>query len=142
MTSYDDFTFFHPLRVRWNECDAQGIVFNANYPLYFDIGVWEYTRALRFGREDAPEFVTARLECDFRSSAHFDEELDVGVRCARLGTKSCVHAFGIFRDGVLLVEGRNTYVAVKRGATETIALEPDYVTRVLRFEKIPPERKS
>ena len=31
MVVRDDFAFLHPLRVRWAECDAQGIVFNANY---------------------------------------------------------------------------------------------------------------
>lgn len=135
------FTFLHPLRVRWNECDLQGIVFNVNYPLYFDIGIWEYTRALGFSKGDAPEFVTARLECDFRSAAHFDDELQIGVRCARHGRKSCVMAFAAFRGETLLAEGLNTYVAVQRGTTETIPLEPDYVERLLAFEKTPPERR-
>lgn len=135
------FAFLHPLRVRWNECDMQGIVFNVNYPLYFDIGIWEYTRALGYAKNDAPEFVTARLECDFRGSARFDDEIEIGVRCARLGTKSCVMAFAAYRGEELLAEGLNTYVAVKRGATETTALEPDYVERVLAFEKTPPEQK-
>ena len=134
------FTFFHPLRVRWNECDLQGIVFNVNYPLYFDIGIWEYTRALGFSKGDAPEFVTARIECDFRSAAHFDDELTIGVRCARLGRKSCAMAFAAFRGETLLAEGLSTYVAVQRGTTDTIPLEPDYVERVLAFEKTPPAR--
>ena len=140
MTSREEFTFFHPLRVRWNECDLQGIVFNVNYPLYFDIGIWEYTRVLGYKLGDAPEFVTARLECDFKGSAKFDDELDIGVRCARLGRKSCAMAFGVFRDGELLAEGVNTYVAVQRGTTETMPLEAGYIDRVLDFEKTPPER--
>ena len=141
MTSREGFTFFHPLRVRWNECDLQGIVFNVNYPLYFDIGIWEYTRALGYKIDDAPEFVTARLECDFKGSAKFDDELDIGVRCTRLGRKSCAMAFGVFRGRELLAEGVNTYVAVQRGTTETMPLEPGYIDRVLAFEKTKPERR-
>ena len=141
MTRYP-FTFLHPLRVRWNECDMQGIVFNANYPLYFDIGIWEYTRALGYKFGDAPEFVTARIECDFRGSAKFDDELEIGVRTARFGAKSTQIAFAAFRGDDLLAEGLNTYVSVKRGTTETMALEPDYIERVTAFEKTPPGRKS
>jgi acyl-CoA thioester hydrolase len=134
-----DFAFFHPLRVRWNECDMQGIVFNVNYPLYFDIGIWEYTRALGYSLGNAPEFVTARLECDFRGSAKFDDALEIGVRTARLGRKSCAVAFAAFRGEELLAEGRNTYVAVRRGTRETRPLEEDYVARVLAFEKTAPD---
>ncbi len=135
-----NFTFFHPLRVRWNECDAHGIVFNVNYPLYFDIGIWEYTRRLGYAKDAAPEFVTARLECDFRGSAQFDDELEIGARCARIGRKSCAFAFAAFRGEELLAEGLNIYVAVKRGTTETMALETEYIERVTAFEKTPPER--
>jgi len=42
----DDFTFLHPLRVRWAEVDRQDVVFNANYFLYFDVAVAEYWRAI------------------------------------------------------------------------------------------------
>ncbi len=140
VSSLDSFTFLHSLRVRWNECDMQGIVFNVNYPLYFDIGIWEYTKALGYEKGDAPEFVTARLECDFRGSARFDDELQIGVRTARLGRKSCAVAFAAFRGGDLLAEGLNTYVAVRRGTTETTPLEAEYVERVAAFEKTPPER--
>ncbi len=135
---FETFAFFHPLRVRWNECDMQGIVFNVNYPLYFDIGIWEYTRALGYDFGVAPEFVTARLECDFRGSARFDDELQVGVRTLKFGTKSTRIGFGVFRERELLAEGVNTYVAVKRGTTDTTALEPDYVKRVRAFEKVAP----
>ena len=134
------FTFLHPLRVRWNECDAQGIVFNVNYFLYYDIGIYEYSRALGYSREDTPEFVTARAEADFKGSARFDDELQIGVRCVRLGTKSATFAFAVIRDGDILNEGKLVYVAVKRGSTTTAPLDPDYIRRILSFEKIPPEQ--
>ena len=46
MVEQVDFTFLHPLRVRWAECDAQGIVFNVNYFLYFDVVMTGWVRAL------------------------------------------------------------------------------------------------
>lgn len=119
----------------------QGIVFNVNYPLYFDIAVFEYSRALGYRMDDAPEFVTARIECDLRGPARFDDELEIGVRVARFGTKSVAMAFAAFRGEELLAEGVNTYVAVKRGTTETCPLEPEYIERVMTFEKTPPQGK-
>jgi len=41
--------FVHELRVRYGECDPQGIVFNANYLSYFDITVTELWRATELG---------------------------------------------------------------------------------------------
>ena len=41
-----DFRFFDRLRVRWAEIDAQKIVFNGHYLMYFDIAVAGYWRAL------------------------------------------------------------------------------------------------
>ena len=41
-----DFSFFHPLRVRWSEVDMQKVVFNGNYFNYFDVAVYESWRAM------------------------------------------------------------------------------------------------
>lgn len=141
MTSRDEFRFFHPLRVRWNECDAQGIVFNVNYLLYYDIAVWEYTRALGYrGWADAPEFLTVRAECDFKGSAIFDDEIEIAMRTSRFGTKSMAIAGAIFRGDDLLNVGRLTYVNVLKGTKETAPLDPDYVDRIIAYEMTPPER--
>ncbi len=43
-----DFKFSTPVRVRWMECDAQGIVFNGAYMGYLEIAQAEYFRHLGF----------------------------------------------------------------------------------------------
>ena len=142
MDKRDAFTFFHPLRVRWAECDGQGIVFNVNYFLYFDLGITEYMRALGFSGDNMLEFYTVNAQADFRGSAAFDEEIEVAVRCARIGTKSMTYAMAIFRGAALLTEGTLTYVHAERG-TQTSSPIPDFVTaRILDFEKTPPARKA
>lgn len=141
MTALSDFAFLHPLRVRWSECDAQGIVFNVNYLLYYDIAVWEWTRALGYQRENAPEFLTVHVESTFRGSALFDEEIDVGLRASYLGEKSLRVAGAVFRGGALLNEGAIAYVHVKKGTRETAPLPEEFLDRVLAFEKTRPERK-
>ncbi|MEZ5920724.1 MAG: thioesterase family protein [Parvularculaceae bacterium] len=142
MTARHDFAFFHPLRVRWAECDGQGIVFNANYFVYYDVGVWEWTRALGFEKwQDAPQFVTAHAECDFRASAVFDDELEIGVRAARLGRKSMEVATALFRGAELLATGKLNYVYVKHNTVETAPLPDDLIERIVNFEREKPERK-
>lgn len=136
------FTFFHPLRVRWSECDAQGIVFNVNYFLYFDVAMTEYMRELGFSfvGEGALEFYTVSAKADYRGSAVFDDELEVGVRCARIGAKSMVTEFVIMRGEEVLTEGALTYVHAERGTKNTTPLPAHFVDKVTVFEKMPPVR--
>ena len=142
MTQRSDFAFFHRLRVRWGECDAQNIVFNVNYFLYFDVGITEYFRALGFQGDKMLEFYTVNANSDFHGSAAFDEEIDVGVRCARIGTKSMTMAMAIFRGDELLNEGALTYVHAEPGTKTTTPLPEEFVNRVLDFENTAPERES
>lgn len=139
MTKRSDFALLHSLRVRWNECDAQGIVFNANYFLYYDIAVWEWTRALGYARySEAPEFVTVHAECDFLDSALFDDEVEIGMRAQRLGGKSMDMAAAVFRGETLLNVGKLTYVHVRQGTRESAPLPDAFVARVRAFERMEP----
>jgi acyl-CoA thioester hydrolase len=108
--------FSHRLRVRFHECDRQGIVFNANWFAYFDIALVELWRAA-FGsydalREDGSELVVAEASATFRVPARFDDELDIDIGIERLGRTSMVTALTAERDGVTLVEGRLVHVFV------------------------------
>lgn len=136
----DNFTFLHPIRVRWAECDAQGIVFNANYFLYFDVAMTEYMRGLGFTGEKMLEFLTVHAEADYRGSARFDDMVDAGVRCARLGRTSMILKTGVFRGDETLTEGLLTYVHVDPSTYEKTQLPEEFVARILAFEKAPPER--
>jgi acyl-CoA thioester hydrolase len=108
--------FAHELRVRYGECDPQGIVFNANYLLYFDIGVTElYREALGSWQsmvERGVDVVVAEANLRFRAPARFDDVIAVGAGVASFGTTSVTLAMDIRRDGELLVEGRLRQVFV------------------------------
>lgn len=140
MVDHQEFTFSHPLRVRWAECDGQGIVFNVNYFLYFDVGMTEWMRALGFGPGEQVEFFTVHAEADFRAPAKFDDELEIKVRCARLGTKSMTVKMAIWRGEELLTEGAMIYAHTPGVIGETSPLPDYFIARVLDFEKTPPAR--
>ena len=105
----------HRVRVRWAEADMQGVVFNAHYLAWFDIGVTEYLRGVAGGDRDLlaavfDKLYVVRSTLDYRSPARFDDEVEICARAARLGNSSLELAFAIRRDGQVLVEGRNVYV--------------------------------
>ena len=108
--------FVHRLRVRYHECDAQGIVFNSNHFAYFDVTLTELWRAA-FGSYDAmveagSDVVVADAQASFKGSPRFDDELDVEMTIVKLGTSSMVSEFAERRDGEVLVTGRLVHVFV------------------------------
>ena len=121
--------FVHRFRVRYHECDAQGIVFNANWLAYFDVTLTEWFREA-FGSYDALvqsgcDVVLAETTVSFRGPARFDDELAVAAAVERLGTSSMVARFTASRDGEALVEGRTVYVFVDPKAMAKRAIPDD-----------------
>lgn len=133
-----DFTFSHPIRVRWGECDAQGIVFNVNYFLYFDVAMTEYFRNHGYEGDDMASFYTAHAEADYRGSATFDEIIDVGVRCARIGRTSVTIEYLISRDGQTLTEGHMVYVYIDPGSQRSAKLPEAFIDKITAYEKTSP----
>jgi acyl-CoA thioester hydrolase len=108
--------FVHQLRVRYHECDAQGIVFNAHHFAYFDVTLTELWREA-FGSYDAlvaagSDVVVVDAQASFDSSPRFDDLLDVEMTIAQLGNSSMTSTFEEKRDGELLVSGRMVHVFV------------------------------
>ena len=112
--------FVHELRVRYGECDPQGIVFNANYLSYFDITVTELWRATELGSWQAMvdrglDVVVGEANLRFRAPARFDDVIAVHARFSKFGTTSATVEMEIRRDGELLIEGwlRQVFVDAK-----------------------------
>ncbi|HVP02975.1 MAG TPA: thioesterase family protein [Solirubrobacteraceae bacterium] len=110
--------FVHTLRVRYHECDAQGIVFNAQYFAYFDIAMTELWRAA-FERSYATmiadhgiDMVVAEATARFLGSARFDDLVDLEAQITRLGTTGITTRMRVLRAGELLVEGELRHVFV------------------------------
>ncbi len=110
-----DFHCLHRLRVRWAEVDMQKIVFNAHYLMYFDTAMADYWRALALPYEAAMhqlegDIYVKKASVEYFASARYDDQLDIGIRCSRIGTSSIVFEGAIFRDNTLLVTGELLYV--------------------------------
>ncbi|MDC6168417.1 YbgC/FadM family acyl-CoA thioesterase [Paucibacter sp. XJ19-41] len=110
-----DFRFFERLRVRWAEIDAQHIVFNGHYLTYFDTAVGGYWRALALPYsatmiELGGDLFVRKATLEYLDSARFEELLDVGVRCERVGNSSMSLHCAVFRGEDCLVHGELVYV--------------------------------
>lgn len=110
-----DFSFIHPLRVRWSEIDQQAIVFNSHYLTYCDIGFTEYWRVSPLPTfvqmsGSGHEFFVKKANLEYHQSAKFDDELDICVRCSRLGNSSMEITTEIYLQDELLVKAELTYV--------------------------------
>lgn len=87
-----DFRHRHRIRVRYGEGDQQGVVFNARYLDYGDIGITEYFRAVgfRFAGEGAMEFHVAHAAVDYKKPIKPDEMIDLWTRTERTGNTSLI----------------------------------------------------
>ena len=131
----NDFRLFHRLRVRWAEVDMQKIVFNAHYLMYFDAAVTDYWRALALPYEEAMaqlggDLYVRKASLDYHGSAHFDDRLDVALKCARIGNSSMVFSGAIFRSEEGLIGGELVYVFADP-ATQTSRPVPPALRRLV-----------
>lgn len=110
-----DFRFVHRLRVRWAEVDMQKIVFNAHYLMYFDTAISDYWRALALPYEAAmqqldSDLYVVKATLEFHASARVDDQIEVAMKCSRVGTSSIQFTGAIFRGDEHLISGDIVYV--------------------------------
>jgi YbgC/YbaW family acyl-CoA thioester hydrolase len=114
-TSRNAFRFLDRLRVRWAEVDLQKIVFNGHYLMYFDTAVAGYWRALALPYHETMaalqgDLYVRKATLEYEASARYDDQLDIGIRCARIGNSSMVFEAAVFRGEQRLVHGELVYV--------------------------------
>jgi len=115
MSRRSEFRHLDRQRVRWVEVDMQQIVFNGHYLTYFDNAVAGYWRAMALPYTqtmaclDGDLFVR-KATLEYHGSARYDDVLEIGMRCARIGNSSMLFEGGVFRAEELLVGGELVYV--------------------------------
>jgi acyl-CoA thioester hydrolase len=85
----DSFRYY--LRVRYGECDAQKVVFNARYAEYVDVATMEFLRAIGYGETFISEnldFQLVKQTIEWKAAARYDQVLELRMRAARLGNTS------------------------------------------------------
>ncbi len=102
--------FEYPVRVYWEDTDAGGIVFYANYLKFFERARTEWLRALGIGQQTLREetggmFVVSETHVKYFQSAKLDDLLRITAQLQNSGRASLTITQQAWRDNQLLCEG-------------------------------------
>jgi acyl-CoA thioester hydrolase len=132
------------LRVRYSETDKMGIVYYANYLVWFEIGRAEFCRARGFSYRDMEVnddafLVVAEAYCRYKAPAYYDDDLLVRTHIAELRRRSLRFGYEIVRvsDDQIIAEGETGHVVTDRNG-RVRSFPEGYAQRLLA----PPSVKS
>ena len=113
MSGFSDTT----VRVRYAETDQMGLVYYANYYIYFEIGRVEYMRRLGVAYkemeiQDDSFIIVAESSCRYRHPARYDDLLCIRTRVAEVRRRTIRFYYEIVNsaNGVLLATGETLHV--------------------------------
>jgi acyl-CoA thioester hydrolase len=135
----------HTLRVRYGECDLQGIVFNAHYLNYFDTSITELWRAAcgsyQAMLDKGVDIVLAEARLRFHKPARFDEELSLAVAVTNIGTTSVQTHHTAGCAGEIVAEGELRHVLVDRQTVVKTPF-PDWLREGLEPWRVQPSARG
>jgi acyl-CoA thioester hydrolase len=121
------------MRIYWEDTDAAGIVFYANYLKFFERARTEWLRGLGFGQEALRTqaniaFIVSETRLRYRRPARLDDVIDVSVAVAHLGQASLEIAQEARRAGELLADG-----TIRIGCVELGTFRPCRIPNEIRL---------
>jgi acyl-CoA thioester hydrolase len=111
----EGFPHIHVERVRFSDCDPMGHANNAVFSTYL-----EQARIAVLG--DLVPFILARVEIDFRAELRSGDEVEIGTRCSRVGTKSFELEHELHADGRVVAEAKSGLVGYDYAAGTSVPL--------------------
>jgi acyl-CoA thioester hydrolase len=129
------------IRVRYAETDQMGVVYYANFFIWFEIGRVELLRQLGFHYkqmeiDDDCHIPVVEANCRYKSPAHYDDELLLETTVLAIRRSVIKFGYRLLRPeneaNTLLAEGATTHVTVDR-AMRPVRLPRKYVTVLEQF---------
>ncbi len=106
------------LRVRYAESDQMGVVYYANFFIYFEAARSEFMRTHGFPYSEMEKngFFVPVVEayCKYLSPAHYDDELEIHLWVLELKNTSFKYGYKVVREGKVLAEGFTRHVVVNK----------------------------
>ena len=130
------------VRVRYAETDQMGVVYHANYLVWFEVGRAELIRQMGLDykvmeREEGCGIAVVEATVRYKSPARYDDLLTVRTRIAGVRGSVLRFAYAILRGDTVLCEGATVHVVVGRDMKKT-AMPPRYA-EAFRAHHIPVE---
>lgn len=107
-------------RVRYGETDQMGVVYHANYFLYFEMGRTEYMRSRGYAYADLERqgiyLAVVEATCRYKAGARYDDAIIIRTKVAGITNVTITFNYQVFREegSVLLVEGSTTLACVNK----------------------------
>lgn len=103
------------LRVRYSETDRMGVVYHGHYIAWFEVGRTEYCRAAgmpyRVLEDSGLLILVTAVECKYRRSARYDDEVRVATSLSELASRGLAFAYEVFdAEDQLLAQGSTRHV--------------------------------
>jgi acyl-CoA thioester hydrolase len=117
------------LRVRYAETDSMGVVYHANYLVWFEMGRSEFCRMRGFNYRDLEDagyyLVVSEASCKYRQPARYDEVVRVRTFLHGLQRRAICFRYQVLRQGSteILVEGETRHLCID--ATGKVKVIPD-----------------
>jgi len=135
------------VRVRYAETDQMGVVYHANFLVWFEVGRVELMRELgveykRMEKEDDCHIVVADVHCRYHHPARYDELLRVRTRIAESKNRVVKFSYELYRDsdGVLLANGHTTHIIC--GSNGRPKLLPEKYRKIMVAMGVPEPDRS
>jgi acyl-CoA thioester hydrolase len=130
----DGFSFSTEVKVRFAETDAQGIVHNSNYFIWFEIARVEYLERFAGGyqklRDLGVEALVLETHVRYLQPARFDDRLVVHARCLDVRGARFRYEYSIERNGEVLADGWTAHATVD-SATMRPTRVPEWLTEAI-----------
>ena len=130
----DGFSFSTEVKVRFAETDAQGIVHNSNYFIWFEVARVEYLERYAGGyqrlRDLGVEALVLETHVRYLRPAKFDERLVVHARCLDVRGARFRYEYEIERDGEVLADGWTAHATVDAATMRPIRV-PEWLIEAI-----------
>lgn len=124
------------LRVRYAETDQMGVVYHANYLIWFEVARVEWCRQRGINYRDLEQqqglfMAVAEARCRYCHPAYYDDQIIISTQLTRLRSRSLTFAYKAIRatDGTLLAEGETVHIFLNRQRRPT-AMPPELIAQM------------
>ena len=136
-----DYKFFHPTEIRYGDLDPQGHVNNAKYLTYFEQARVHYLIQLGLFSRDQSFMeigvVIADIHIAYHAATHYDDNIKVGVKTARIGGKSLTVEQCVMDADTGKIKASGTVVMVTYDYKDlkSIPVPDEWKTKIREFER-------
>lgn len=126
-----------PIRVYYEDTDAGGVVYHANYLNFFERARTEFLRQYHFSQQElfaqSLAFVVKKIEIDYKSPARLDDLLNVETTLSECKKATLIFEQTLWKDDVCLSKARVTVASVDLVKMKPVAI-PDDIRQALQIK--------